>query len=146
MANPPMGADWLMDMGKAMGDMRAPVDMETVVAMQRKNIEALTQANQLAIEGAQAVLRYQLEMTRRTMEEFSHMFTSFFQPNGSMEDRLAKQADFSKTAMEKGISNARELTDLVTKANSEAFSVLSKRVAETMDEMRDYAKKRGPGA
>jgi phasin family protein len=146
MANASGGPEWLMDVGKMFGDIRAPtVDVETVVAMQRKNIEALTQANQLAIEGAQAVLRYQLEMTRRTMEEFSQMFTSFFQPNGSMEDRLAKQADFSKTAMEKGISNARELTDLVTKANSEAFSVLSKRVAETMDEMRDYAKKRGPG-
>jgi phasin family protein len=146
MANASGGPEWLKDVGKMFGDMRTPtVDVETVVAMQRKNIEALTQANQLAIEGAQAVLRYQLEMTRRTMEEFSQMFTSFFQPNGSMEDRLAKQADFSKTAMEKGISNARELTDLVTKANSEAFSVLSKRVAETMDEMRDYAKKRGPG-
>jgi hypothetical protein len=82
MANPPVGADWLMDMGKAMGDMRAPVDMETVVAMQRKNIEALTQANQLAMEGAQAILRHQLEMTRRTMEEFTQMFSGLFQPNG----------------------------------------------------------------
>src|SRR5665213_2070245 len=146
MANPSGGPDWLADVGKMFGEIRAPtVDMETVVAMQRKNIEALTQANQVALEGAQAVMRYQLEMTRRTMEEFSQVFTSFFQPAGSMEDKLAKQADFSKTAMEKSITNAREISDLVTKANSEAFNVLTKRVAETMDELRDYAKKRGPG-
>jgi phasin family protein len=62
-----------------------------------------------------------------------------------MEDRMAKHAEFSKTALEKGISNARELGDLVTKANTEAFNVLSKRVTETLTELTDIAKKRGPG-
>ena len=146
MANPMPGAEWLADFGKVIGDMRAPtVDLETVVAMQRKNMEALTQANQLAIEGVQAVLRHQLEMTRRSMEEFSTLFTSFFQSNGSMEERLAKQADISKAALEKGLSNAREVADLMTKANSEAFNVLSRRVTETLEELRDYAKKRTNG-
>src|ERR1700733_4434969 len=119
MANPPMGAGWVKDIGKAMGEMKVPVDMEIVVAMHRKNLEALTQANQLAMEGAQAILRHQMEMARRTMEEFQQMFSGLFQPNGSMEDRMAKHAEFSKTAMEKGLSNARELSDLVTKANTE---------------------------
>jgi phasin family protein len=138
------GPEWMFDFSKMMGDMRAPtVDLETVVTMQRKNIEALTQANQLAMEGAQAVLRHQLEMSRRTMEEFSSMFSSFFQPNGSMEDRLAKQAEVSKTALEKGLSNAREVAELVSKANTEAFSVISRRVSESLEEIRDYAKKQG---
>jgi phasin family protein len=105
-------------------------------------MEALTQANQLAFEGAQAVMRHQLEMTRRSMEEFSAMFTGLFQPNGSMEDRLAKHADISKTALEKSMSHARELADLVTKANNDAFNVLSRRVAETLEELKDFAKKR----
>jgi phasin family protein len=144
MAIPGAGPDWLFDMSKMMGDLRAPgVDVETVMAMQRKNMEALTQANQLAIEGAQAVLRYQLEMTRRTVEEFSAMFQGLFVPNGSMEDRVAKHAEYSKQAVEKGMSNARELTDLVTKANTEAFNVLSKRVTDTLEEIKDYAKKQG---
>ena len=144
MANPIAGADWLNDLTKVMGDMRTPVvDVETVVAMQRKNIEALTQANQLAMEGAQAVMRHQMEMTRRTMEEFSQMFSAFFQPNGSMEDRMAKQAEFSKTGLEKGLSNARELGDLVAKANAEVFNVLTRRVTETLEELSDMAKKRG---
>ena len=147
MANPMPGADWLADFSKAMGDMRAPtVDLETVVSMQRKNMEALTQANQLAFEGAQAVMRHQLEMTRRSMEEFAAMFTGLFQPNGSVEDRMAKHADFSKTALEKGMTNARELADLVSKANNDAFNVLSRRIAETLEELQDLAKKRSGAA
>ena len=142
MANP-MAPDWFADFTKAFGDLRAPgVDLSALVAMQRKNIEALTEANQLALEGAQAVLRHQLELTRRTMEQFSEIMTGMFQPNGSMEDRLAKQAEYSKAALEKGMSNARELADLVTKANNDAFNVLTRRVSETLEELKDLAKKK----
>jgi phasin family protein len=143
MANPIPGAEWLTDFTKAMGDMRTPmVDVETLVAMQRKNLEALTEVNQVAMEGVQAVIRHQMEMTRRTMEELSTMFTSLFQPNGSMEDRLAKQAEFSKSALETGMSNARELGDLVAKANSSTLNVLTRRISETLEELRDIGKKR----
>ncbi len=43
------------DMSKAFGEMKLPgIDVEAVAASQRKNLEALTQANQLAVEGAQS--------------------------------------------------------------------------------------------
>ena len=44
--------------------------------------------------------------------------------------------------LEKGISNARELTELMTKANTEALNVINKRVTESFDEVRDFAQKR----
>ena len=133
----------LFDVTKIMGDFRVPgVDLEAAVASQRKNIEALTQANQLAVEGVQALMRRQVEITRQAMEDFSAMFRDFVQPNGSPEDRFAKQAEYSKHALEKGLSNAKELTELVAKANTEAFNVINKRVTESLDEVRDFAKKR----
>jgi phasin family protein len=144
MANAANGSkNGFFDVTKVMSDFRMPgIDFEAVAASQRKNIEALTQANQLAVEGAQAVVRRQVEIARQAMEEFSTMFRDFVQPNGSPEDRLAKQAEYSKQALEKGLSNARELTELMTKANTEAFNVLNKRVTEGLDEVRDFAKKR----
>jgi phasin family protein len=75
------------------------------------------------------------------MDEFSAIFRDFAAPT-SPEDRLAKQADLSKQAIEKGIANARELSEMVTKANTEAFNVLNKRVTESFDEVREFAKKR----
>ena len=132
----------LFDVTKIMGDFRVPgVDLEAAVASQRKNIEALTQANQLAVEGVQALMRRQVEITRQAMEDFSAMFRDFVQPNGSPEDRFAKQAEYSKHAIEKGLSNAKELTELVTKANTEVFNVINKRVTESLDEVRDFTKK-----
>lgn len=134
-----------MDVTKVMADFRLPgLDVEALVASQRKNIEALTQANQLAVEGVQAVTRRQVEIARQTFEEFSTMVRELTQP-ASPEDRIAKHAELSKQALEKSLVNARELTDLVTKANSEAFSVINKRIAEGLDEVRDFAKKRTAG-
>ncbi len=119
-------------------------DIEAAVSSQRKNIEALSQANQLAVEGAQALMRRQVEITRQAVEDFSAMFCDFVQPNGSPEDRFAKQAEYSKHAIEKSLSNAKELTELVTKVNTEAFDVINKRVAESLNEVRDFAKNRAP--
>jgi phasin family protein len=134
------------DVTKVMSEFRVPtVDVDAVVASQRKNIEALTQANQLAVEGVQALARRQVEIARQAMEEFSAMLRDMVQPV-SPEDRLARQAEFSKQALEKGLSNARELTEMVAKANTEAFNVINKRVTESLDEVRDYAtKKRATG-
>ncbi len=145
MANPTTATtkNNFFDVTKVMGDFRVPgIDVEAAVASQRKNIEALTQANQLAVEGVQALMRRQVEITRQAMEDFSAMFRDLVQPNGSPEDRFAKQAEYSKHALEKGLSNAKELTELVTKANTEAFNVINKRVTESLDEVRDFAKKR----
>ena len=49
-----------MDVQKMMGEFKLPnVDVDAVVAAQKKNIEALTSANQLAVEGMQAIARRQ---------------------------------------------------------------------------------------
>lgn len=131
------------DVTKALSDFRVPgLDVEAVASSQRKNIEALTQANQLAVEGIQSVLRRQVEITRQTFDDFSQLLRESVQPAGSPEDRLAKNAEFSKSILEKGIANARELTEIVTKANTEAFNVINKRVSEGLEEVRDYAAKK----
>jgi phasin family protein len=131
------------DMTKAFADFKVPgLDLEAVAASQRKNVEALTQANQLAMQGVQVLLQRQTELVTTAIQEFSKMFTAFVQPSTSPGDKIAKQAEYSKVALEQGLSNARELTELVTKANTEAFNVINKRVTESLEEVRDFAKKR----
>lgn len=131
-----------MDVGKAFAGFTFPgLDVESLVATQRKNIEALTQANQLAVEGVQAVARRQVEIARQAVDEASAALREWSQP-GAPEERIAKNVELAKQAFEKGVANARELAELVAKANSEAFNVIQKRVAEGFEELRDYAKQR----
>jgi phasin family protein len=139
MANP--SSETFMDFRRVMGEWKIPnFDLDAVAQTQRRNIEALTQANQLALEGTQAVIRRNMELAKQGVEELQSMMSELTKPNGSMEDRLARQADFSKKAIEKGIANFRDLADLMTKANTEAMNVLTKRVADSLEEVRDYTK------
>ena len=127
------------DVTKMFADFRfRPFDVEAVWAAQRRNIEAFTQANQLAVEGAHALVKRQIEMTQQTFEDVSSMLRDMTQP-ASTEDRIAKNTEFAKKVIDKSLSHGREIAALATKAGSEATEVLQKRAAEGMDEMRAFA-------
>lgn len=130
------------DFSKAFAGFTLPgFDVEAALASQRKNIEALTQANQLAVEGVQAVARRQVEIAREAIDEVSTVLRDIVQPTAP-EERIAKQAELLKQTFERSLANTRELALMLAKANTEAFDVVAKRVAQGFEEMRDEAKKR----
>src|SRR5271170_6974843 len=101
-----------MDVGKAFAGFNLPaIDTESMMASQRKNMEALTQANQLAVEGVQAVTRRQVELAREAFEGASAALRDLVSP-GAPEDRFAKNAALAKDVFEKGLANAREIAEL----------------------------------
>ena len=132
------------DVTKMMADFRfRPFDVEAVMACQRRNIEALAQANQLTVEAVQAVARRrQIEIARQGLEDMSALLRDLAQP-ASTEDRIAKNTEYAKQILEKSISNGRDITLLATKAGTEAADVLRKRACEGLDEIRDFAKQQG---
>lgn len=130
------------DFSKAFAGFTLPgFDVEAVLVCQRKNIEALTQANQLAVEGVQAVARRQAEIAREAIDEVSTVLREIVQPTAP-EERIAKQAELLKQTFERSLANTRELASLLAKANTEAFDVVAKRVTQGFEEIRDEAKKR----
>ena len=132
-----------MDVTKLMGEFKLPgVDVDKMVTAQRKNVEALTSANQLAAEGFQAIARRQTEIMRQTFEEAGRTMRDLME-HSAPEDRMAKQTELAKSAFEAALANMRELAEMITKANAEAFDVINRRVAESLDEMRDMIKKPG---
>jgi phasin family protein len=128
------------DVTKLMADFRfKPFDFDTMMAAQRRNIEALSQANQLAVEGVQAVARRQIEIARQTLDDMSTLLRDLAQPT-SNEERIAKNTEYAKQMLEKSVTHGRELYQLASKAGSEAADVLRKRASESLDELREFAK------
>ena len=75
------------DVTKMFADFRfRPFDVEALWAAQRRNLEAFTQANQLAAEGMQTLARRQIELTREAFEGFSALLRDLSQP-ASPEDQ-----------------------------------------------------------
>src|SRR5436305_14624553 len=91
------------DMTKLFADFRfRPFDVEALWAAPRRNLEALSQANQLAVEGAQAMTRRQIELTRETFEGLSSLLRDLPQP-ASPEEPIAKHPDYPTQILENGV-------------------------------------------
>jgi phasin family protein len=111
------------------------LDANWLLTFQRKNIEALTAANQRAFEGVQAIAKRQVEIARAAAEELTKA-TKEFTTAGSTEDKLAKQADVAKESFETAVAQLEELAGLAQKSQAEAFEVIRKRVVANFDDVR----------
>lgn len=124
------------DLKKWAGQFQVPgMDMQSLMENQRKNLEAITRANRVAVEGAQALAQRQLEILRTTMEEASRVMGELA-ASGTPEERMAKQADLVRDAFERAVANMRELAEIGAKSNTEALDLINKRISESLDEIK----------
>lgn len=114
------------------------VDMEGLVASQKKNLEALTSANRVVIEGIQSVAKRQAEILQETMNEATKALDTLSKA-ASPQDIAAKQAELAKTAFERALGNMRELAEMVSKANQQAADTINTRISATLDEIKGMA-------
>ena len=146
MAKTTSSGNGFFDMSKVFDGFRfGGFDVQAMAESQRKNLEALTQANQLAIEGMRALAQRQSEIAQEAANEASAVLRDWTQPSAP-EDRFAKTIEAAKVAFEKGLSNARELSEMGSKASADVFGVIERRVSEGFDEVRLYAKKQAAAA
>jgi phasin family protein len=126
----------MMDFGKFAGQFKLPnVDTQVFIEGYKRNLEAMTEANRVAIEGAQALAQRQVEIMRQSVDEATKAINELAKP-GKPEDKLATQAAMVKEAYELALANARELGEISTKSNTEAADVITHRIADGLDEIK----------
>ena len=116
------------------------VDVESLVASQKKNVEAVTSANQAAFQGLQAVAKRQAEILQEVMKEASTAVASLSKA-GSPPDIVAKSTELAKGAFEHALANMKQLAELVTKASEEVTKTINTRISASLDEIKDMALK-----
>lgn len=110
-------------------------DMGGAMAGYQKNLEALAQANRIAVEGVQAVMRRQAEVVQQTIAELTETVKTLASAGMAKPDP-AKNADAIKEAYTRAVAHSKELADLMQRANTEATEVLHKRVSAALDEAK----------
>jgi phasin family protein len=136
MAQQPTNPFLQMDFSKMLAGVKMPgFDADMILSNYRRNIEALTETNQRAYEGLQAVIARQLEIFRQTMEETATMSREVVGQK-KPEELVAKQTELAKAAFERALANMKELAEMVAKANADAAEVINKRISESLAELR----------
>jgi phasin family protein len=130
------------DFTKLFADLKLPAvpDVETLLNAHRKNLEVLSQANKVALEGAQAVAKRHTEILQQTASELADTLRALTAAE-TPQAKAAKQAELLKGAYEKAVANTKELSDLIQKSNGEALGLLNARFSEALDEVKALIEK-----
>jgi len=130
--NGTMFPEW--DFSKVWADMKMPeFDVDALIAVQQKNIEAMNMANKAAVDGWQAFAKKQAELWQAAVEDTGALAQDIAAAK-EPADKIAKQAAFAKSSIEAGISNAREAQELAAKATNKTVDIVSKRWVESVEE------------
>lgn len=137
----------MAEYSRMFSDMKMPSvpgmpDMDSFLSLHRKNLEVLTAANKIALEGAQTVARRHMEIMQETMQEVSDAMRDLAAAD-SPQAKAAKQTEKMKQSYERAVANVKELADLIQRSNGEALNMLHHRFTEAMDEVKRLTEKNG---
>lgn len=106
-----------------------------LLEVHRKNVSALTNANQAVFDGLRTLAHCQGELFKTTVNDCSKV-TRDVLTGASFEERATKQADAARHIYVSSVACLQDLSDIAVKTNVKAIDILNTRVSEALDEFR----------
>lgn len=119
---------WLDEIRKLADSLQMPgVDVAALMDWQRKDMEALAEANRQAFEGIKALVERRNEILQETLAQWQAAMKDVPGP-----EALSKQADVARQGVEKAVANFRELSQMEAQARNNAWKVVQERMQENL--------------
>ena len=129
------------DFTKQFANFKMPgIDAEALMSAQKKNMDALVEANKAAAAGYQDLFKKQVAVFEETMSE-AQKHLKAFDTTKLDADSAKAQAELAKAAFEKALANMQALAESAQKANASAYEIVSSRIQESLVELREMATK-----
>jgi len=103
------------------------VDIDALIDWQRRDMEALTEANRQASEGLKALVERRNEILGETLAEWQAAVK-----DATSAEAITKRAEAAKQGVQKAIANFRELSEMEAQSRSNAWKILQERMQENM--------------
>jgi len=103
------------------------LDINALIDWQRKDMEALTEANRQASEGIKALVERRNEILRETLAEWQAAVK-----DATSAEAISKRADEAKQGIQKAIANFRELSEMEAQSRNDAWKIVQERMQENM--------------
>ena len=130
------GLPSLGDLGKLLAGLKLPgVDVAAIVESQRKDMEALAEANRQAYEGIKALAQRRNEILRSALVEWQEAMK-----DATGKDALSKNADRAKQGVKKAIESFRELAEMEAESRRKAWKVVQDRFQENLANLQSLLK------
>jgi phasin family protein len=111
------------------------LDIDKLIDIQRKNIDALSQSAKAAAGGAQSVADKQREVLKAGLDEASALLRGF-KPLSDPKESLARQTEFAKKVFNIAVEGAQESAQLTRQSTGDAVKIIRDRLREGLEEIR----------
>jgi phasin family protein len=131
-----MATESMLDQMKAFGARLGlpKIDVDKLVDMHLKNIDALGRSAQVAGDSAKALADKQREIVETAFRETSAMVRDF-KPSGDPKELLAKQSEYARKAFEITMQHTRDVTELAKKTTNDATAIMRDRLRDSLKEL-----------
>ncbi|MFN7710032.1 MAG: phasin family protein [Holosporales bacterium] len=124
----------------AFRDAMPKLDMESVMAANKRNIEAFQSAQSAAMSALKTIGTMQAQFAREMMEEAGSHVRGMMSCK-SFEEGMELHNNCMKKAMERGMSHAKELGEVIVSSQKELARHVQEHVKEGMETAKNMAKK-----
>ncbi len=115
-------------------------DADAVLTAQRKNMDAMIEANKAVMAGYQEVFKRQAALAEAAVAQSKDKVNEF-QGQPLSAEQFTSNVEAFQTAVQQSITDARELAELVQKANLNAFEIVKDRAVEAVTEFKSATEK-----
>lgn len=125
------------DIGKMLEQYKLPgVDMSSIVESRRKDIEAIAQANQVALKGVASIADKQAEFVQAVMADVAAKLKSVAEGGASG----ATAMDVTKESIDKALAALRHFAETTTQSQSATYDLINARAKASIEELRAQLK------
>ena len=115
-------------------------DMAAIQDAQKKNLAALVEANKAAYAGYTAIAKRQTELFEAAVAETKDRIGAL-QGQAMTVETAQQNYETLKTAIEKAMTDLKEVTEMAKTANEDAFGIIKARADEVFAEFKEVAEK-----
>lgn len=134
--NDPPALPGLGDLGKMLKGIKLPgIDIAAIVETQRKDMEALADANRLAYQGMKDLAERRNQMLKESLSQWQEAAKAATGP-----DVLKRQAELARERVQTAMANVRELAEIEADARRKAWKVLRDRFLENQANLQKLIK------
>lgn len=120
------------ELAEMMAQFKMPgVDVNALVEWQRKDLEALAEANREAYEGYKALIERRNEILQEALLGWQGNMQTMMDP-----EALSRQSDVAREGMQKAIDNFRELAEMEAETRRRAWKAVQDRLQANMDHLQ----------
>lgn len=122
-----------------------PFDFSSLMETHRRNVQALSDVNRIALESLQEIAQMQSAVMSKIVED-SSVIAREMAAEGTPEEKIALQAELTRKSYEKTVDRAQQIAEAVGKSNKLATEIINRRVAASLNEIKSAAEKSAKGA